>query len=155
MLGYYRAPDLTGQAMERGGFFNTGDLGRLTDDGALFMVGRSKDMIIRSGFNVYPAEVEAVLNTHPAIQLSAVLGRREADGNEEVLAFVELKPGNGLDRGALRDWLRERLAPYKLPGEVRVLESMPLLSNGKLAKQVLREQLDPTSQETHPCATPP
>ena len=88
-------------------------------------------------------QVEAVLNTHPAIQLSAVLGRREADGNEEVLAFVELKPGNGLDRAALRDWLRERLAPYKLPGEVRVLKSMPLLSNGKLAKQVLREQLGP------------
>jgi long-chain acyl-CoA synthetase len=155
MLGYYRAPDLTADAMRPGGFFNTGDLGRLTGDGALFMVGRSKDMIIRSGFNVYPAEVEAVLNTHPAIQLSAVLGRREADGNEEVLAFVELKPGASLDRAALRDWLRERLAPYKLPGEVRVLESMPLLSNGKLAKQVLREQLDPTSQETHPCATPP
>jgi acyl-CoA synthetase (AMP-forming)/AMP-acid ligase II len=142
MLGYYRAPDLTEQAMKHAGYFNTGDLGRLTHDGALFMVGRSKDMIIRSGFNVYPAEVEAALNTHPAIHLSAVLGRRQADGNEEVVAFVELEPGARFDRIALREWLRERLAPYKLPADVKVLAAVPLLSNGKLAKQVLREQLE-------------
>jgi acyl-CoA synthetase (AMP-forming)/AMP-acid ligase II len=71
-------------------------------DGALFVVGRLKEMIIRSGFNVYPAEVETALNTHPSIQRSAVVGCRESDGNEEIVAFVELRPGAALDRPRCR-----------------------------------------------------
>ena len=94
MLGYYRAPDLTAKAIDPDGWFLTGDLARLEGD-ALFIVGRSKEMIIRSGFNVYPAEVEAVLNSHEAIVQSAVVGR-QVDGNEEVVAFVQLLNGDAI-----------------------------------------------------------
>jgi acyl-CoA synthetase (AMP-forming)/AMP-acid ligase II len=142
MLGYYRALQLTAEAMRPGGWFNTGDLGRLAPDGALFVVGRSKEMIIRSGFNVYPAEVEAVLNSHPAVQMSAVLGRRAAAGNEDIVAFVEPVAGEVLEAVALRGWLRERLAPYKVPTELVEVGVLPTLANGKLARQVLRQRME-------------
>jgi acyl-CoA synthetase (AMP-forming)/AMP-acid ligase II len=141
MLGYYRAPELSAQAMREGGWFNTGDLGRFDAGGALFVCGRSKDMIIRSGFNVYPAEVEAVLNAHPAIHLAAVFGLRTADGNEDVVAAVELEAGRTLDPIAMRGWLDERLAPYKRPTRWIELPALPLLANGKLARQALLERL--------------
>ncbi len=142
MRGYYRAPELTQQVMRPGGWFNTGDLGRLDADGALFLVGRSKDMIIRSGFNVYPAEVEAVLNGHTAVHACAVVGRKCEDGNEEVLAFVECEPGQDVDAAELRAFLREALAPYKVPTMVATLPHIPLLFNGKVAKQTLRDDID-------------
>ena len=141
MLGYYRAPELTADAMRPGGWFNTGDLGRLDEGGALFVRGRSKDMIIRSGFNVYPAEVEAVLNAHVSIQLSAVLGAPAADGNEDVVAFVQMVPGHALDPATLRQWLADSLAPYKRPNRWIELPALPLLANGKLARQVLHQLL--------------
>jgi acyl-CoA synthetase (AMP-forming)/AMP-acid ligase II len=141
MLGYYRAPDLTAEVMKPGGWYATGDLGRLDADGALFLVGRTKDLVIHSGFNVYPMEVEAVINTHPAVRLSAVVGRQAADGNEDVVAFVEAKHGAHLDVAALREYLRERLAPYKRPAEIRVLDAIPTTASGKLLKAPLREML--------------
>ena len=96
MLGYYRAPDLTAKAINSEGWFNTGDLARLDGD-HLFIAGRSKELIIRSGFNVYPAEVEAVLNSHEMVVQSAVIGRA-VSGNEEVVAFVRLLPGAKIGR---------------------------------------------------------
>lgn len=141
MSGYYRDRRLTAQAMRPGGWFNTGDLGRLDTGGALFLVGRSKDMIKRSGFNVYPAEVEAALNSHPAVLQSAVLGRQEPDGNEEVVAFLEPQVVGTLDEGELGRWLRERLSPYKVPSRWIMLTALPMLANGKIARQVLREKL--------------
>ena len=92
MRGYYRAPDLTARVIDSEGWFNTGDLARFDGD-CLYIVGRTKEMIIRSGFNVYPAEVEAVLNSHEHVVQSAVVGRA-VDGNEEVVAFVQLMPGS-------------------------------------------------------------
>ncbi len=92
MRGYYRAPDLTAKAIDLQGWFNTGDLARFDGD-CLYIVGRTKEMIIRSGFNVYPAEVEAVLNSHKDVVQSAVVGRA-VDGNEEVVAFVQLMQGS-------------------------------------------------------------
>jgi acyl-CoA synthetase (AMP-forming)/AMP-acid ligase II len=143
MRGYYRAPELTAEVMKPGGWYATGDLGRLDADGALFLVGRTKDLVIHSGFNVYPLEVEAVINTHPAVRLSAVVGRPTADGNEDVVAFVEAKHGARLDVAALREYLRERLAPYKRPAEIRVLDAIPTTASGKLLKAPLRELLRP------------
>jgi acyl-CoA synthetase (AMP-forming)/AMP-acid ligase II len=140
MAGYYRAPELTAQVMRPDGWFNTGDLGRLDEDGALFVVGRTKDMIIRSGFNVYPAEVEAALHTYPGVRLAAVFGRRDATGNETVVACIEGVPDRKLDLDALTLHLRERLAPYKLPGEYIEWPALPLLANGKLDKKLLRER---------------
>ena len=92
MRGYYRAPDLTAKAIDPDGWFNTGDLARFEGD-ALFIVGRTKEMIIRSGFNVYPAEIEAVLSTHPDVVQCAVVGR-PVEGNEEIVAFVQLLKGS-------------------------------------------------------------
>src|SRR5439155_10706204 len=92
MLGYYRAPELTAKAIDSMGWFNTGDLARFDGD-VLYIVGRTKEMIIRSGFNVYPAEVEAVLSSHRDVVQCAVVGRA-AEGNEEIVAFVQLLAGS-------------------------------------------------------------
>jgi long-chain acyl-CoA synthetase len=138
MQGYYRAPDLTAAVIDAEGWFNTGDLARMRD-GALWIVGRSKELIIRSGFNVYPPEVEAVLNAHPDVTLSAVVGRK-VPGNEEVVAFVQLRPGAAASADDLAAFAGERLAPYKRPAEIIVLEAMPTNPTGKIMKQQLARQ---------------
>jgi len=137
MPGYFRDPQATAAVMRAGGWYASGDLGELAPDGALFVVGRLKEMIIRSGFNVYPAEVETALNTYPGIQRSAVVGRREADGNEEVVAFVELRAGCTLDTQALNSYLREHLAPYKRPTQIHAIDALPTSANGKVLKREL------------------
>src|SRR5256885_12127292 len=110
MHGYFRDDQATAAVMREGGWYASGDLGELHADGALFVVGRLKEMIIRSGFNVYPAEVELALNELPGVQRSAVVGRPEGDGNEEVIAFVELQPGATLDSAEIgRASCRERV----------------------------------------------
>ncbi len=140
MLGYFRDPAATAQVMRPGGWYASGDIGYLGPDGALFVVGRLKEMIIRSGFNVYPAEVEGVLNAFPAIHNSAVVGRREADGNEEVVAFVETAPG-GIDTAALDAYLRERLSPYKRPSRIIAIDALPMTGTGKVLKRQLLERI--------------
>jgi long-chain acyl-CoA synthetase len=139
MRGYYRAPDLTAEVIDADGWLNTGDLGRLGADGALFVVGRTKDLIIRSGFNVYPIEVEAVINTYPAVRQSAVVGRKIADGNEEVVAFVEAKEGETLDKEDLQRYLAARLSAYKRPAQILRIDTIPTTASGKLQKQPLRK----------------
>jgi len=134
MKGYYRSPEETAAAV-RDGWFVTGDLVRL-DDGNLFIVGRAKEMIIRFGFNVYPAEVEGVLNGHPAVARSAVLGR-QVDGSEEIIAFVQPRVGASLTLEGLRDFAAQRLAPYKQPSRLRILECLPLSPAGKVLKAEL------------------
>jgi long-chain acyl-CoA synthetase len=141
MLGYFRDAAATAQVMRPGGWYATGDLGRFGPDGALFVVGRLKEMIIRSGFNVYPAEVEAVIGRFDGVHLCAVVGAPEADGNEQVVAFVELKPGAVLDQAALRAHLVEHLSPYKRPSRVEVIGTMPTTANGKLLKRELQARL--------------
>ena len=138
--GYFRNAEATAQVMRPGGWYASGDLGCLAEDGALFVLGRLKEMIIRSGFNVYPAEVEAALHAFPAIELSAVVGQPtpgDDAGNEEVVAFVVLRQGATLDRAALDAHLRERLAPYKRPQRVQVMETLPMTQSGKVLKRRL------------------
>lgn len=137
MLGYFRDADATAQAMRPGGWYASGDLGRLAADGALFVVGRLKEMIIRSGFNVYPAEVEGVLNRFPGVHLSAVVGVPESDGNEAIAAFVELESGAAFDPDALQAHLRQNLSPYKRPSRIEVLDALPTTSTGKILKRAL------------------
>jgi long-chain acyl-CoA synthetase len=139
MLGYYRAPDLTAKAVDTEGWFHTGDLARLEGD-ALFIVGRSKEMIIRSGFNVYPAEVEAVLNAHDAVVQSAVVGRPVA-GNEEVVAFVQILTGTKVTPSELMDYVRPELTSYKRPSQIIILDALPATSTGKILKHKLAESL--------------
>lgn len=136
MAGYYKAPALTAQVITPDGWLCTGDLARFDDDGAVTIVGRSKELIIRSGFNVYPAEIEQVLNAHPDIVQSAVIGRTVAD-NEEVLAFVEMRAGKSLDRSAMQAYLKANLSPYKIPAQVTVLAALPAAASGKILKREL------------------
>jgi acyl-CoA synthetase (AMP-forming)/AMP-acid ligase II len=137
MRGYYRNAELTARTITADGWLKTGDLARIEGDGALFIVGRIKELIIRSGFNVYPAEVEAVLNAHPAVTQSAVVGRAVA-GNEEVVAFVELAPGRTVTVEHIAQFASGRLAPYKRPAEIVILAALPASHTGKILKQRLR-----------------
>ncbi|HEX8785467.1 MAG TPA: AMP-binding protein [Telluria sp.] len=138
MQGYYRAPEQTAAAMQPGGWLNTGDMARQDDGGALFIVGRTRELIIRSGFNVFPLEVETVLNAHPAVTQSAVVGRLLGDGNEEVVAFVQpaLRAQVGAD--ALQAWAAARLAPYKRPSRIVLMDALPAAATGKVLKHVLK-----------------
>lgn len=136
MKGYYRAADETAAAVDRAGWFRTGDLARI-ESGNVFIVGRSKELIVRFGFNVFPAEVEGVLNGHPAVARSAVIGRT-ADGSEEVLAFVQLVAGKEISDDALSAFASERLAPYKRPSKIRILPTLPMSPTGKILKSELR-----------------
>jgi acyl-CoA synthetase (AMP-forming)/AMP-acid ligase II len=139
MLGYYRAPELTATVIDSEGWFNTGDLARF-DGECLYIVGRTKEMIIRSGFNVYPAEVEAVLNSHKDVVQSAVVGR-VADGNEEIVAFVQLLPGSRTTPETLMHFVRSQLTSYKRPSEIVILDALPATSTGKILKHKLAETL--------------
>jgi len=137
MRGYYQAPEATAAVIDAEGWFNTGDLARFEDD-VLYIVGRTKELIIRSGFNVYPPEVEAVLNEHPAVAQSAVIGRSVL-GNEEVVAFVQLMPGSTATPADLIAHAAQLLAPYKRPSEIIVLDALPAGSTGKVLKHRLAE----------------
>lgn len=138
MLGYYKSPEATAATITPEGWLRTGDLARIDPDGALFIVGRSKELIIRSGFNVYPVEVEQALNAHPDVVQSAVVGRT-VPGNEEVVAFVESAVGDALDLEALRAFLREQLSPYKIPAEIVVMPQLPAAATGKILKSALQK----------------
>ncbi|MDQ0571849.1 long-chain acyl-CoA synthetase [Variovorax paradoxus] len=138
MLGYFRDAAATAQVMRPGGWYASGDLGRFDADGALFVVGRLKEMIIRSGFNVYPAEIETVIGRFEGVHLCAVVGVPEADGNEQIVAFVEMKPGAVLDEPALRTYLTEHLSPYKRPARIETIDALPTTANGKVLKRELQ-----------------
>jgi len=134
MRGYYRDEAATNATLRPGGWLATGDLARQAPDGALFLLGRTKELIIRSGFNVYPVEVETALNAHPAVVQSAVIGRPAPDGEEDVIAFVEAR---GVTDAVLFDWLRPRLAPYKRPTRIVFMDALPAAPSGKILKSRL------------------
>jgi len=144
MKGYYRAPEETAAAINADGWFNTRDLARL-EGGHLFIVGRTKDLIVRFGFNVYPAEVEAVLNAHPAVVRSAVIGR-SAKGDEEVVAFVQLAPGSTLTSNELAEYAAGHLAPYKRPSQILFMPELPVGPTGKVRKDELLKMAAPGVQ---------
>lgn len=144
MQGYYRDPAATAAAFPEPGWFASGDLLRLLPDGQLEIVGRRKEMIIRSGFNVYPAEVEAALNSLPGVAQAAVVGRPADQGNEEVVAFVELLPGSDQTPQSLEGEVRALIAPYKRPTEIRILSSLPLGATGKVRKVDLKKMAETT-----------
>jgi acyl-CoA synthetase (AMP-forming)/AMP-acid ligase II len=140
MKGYYRAPEETAAAINQEGWFNTRDLARL-EDGNLFIVGRTKDLIVRRGFNVYPAEVEAVFNAHSAVVQAGVIGRA-VEGDEEVVAFIQLCPNAELTAGDLAEYAGRHLAPYKRPSQIVLVSQMPLTPTGKVIKAELAKMLE-------------
>ncbi|MEU8526532.1 long-chain fatty acid--CoA ligase [Streptomyces sp. NPDC048629] len=137
MKGYHGRPEATAEAL-RDGWLHTGDLARRDEDGWYYIVDRSKDMIIRGGFNVYPREVEEVLMTHPAVSLAAVVGVPHESHGEEVKAFVILHGGVEVTPAELVEWSREQMAGYKYPRIVEVVDSLPTTATGKILKRQLR-----------------
>ncbi len=135
MKGYWRRPDATAEAITPEGWFLTGDLGRVDEDGYVYVVGRLKDMIIRGGLNIYPREVEEVLHRHPAVSEAAVVGVPDERLGEEVGAAVVLAPGASAEPEELREWLRQRVAPFKYPRQVWLLDELPKGPTGKILKR--------------------
>ena len=138
MRGYYRAPELTAKAIDSEGWFNTGDLARFDGD-CLYIVGRTKEMIIRSGFNVYPAEVEAVLNSHKDV-VQSPWSAAPLDGNEEIVAFVQLLPGSRVkpDRSDGFHPTSARLIQAAVRRSSS-LDALPATSTGKILKHKLAD----------------
>lgn len=143
MKGYYRAPEETAIAINPEGWFNTRDLARL-EDNHLFIVGRTKELIVHFGLNVYPAEVEAVLNAHPSVVRSAVIGRsvEGAKGDEEIVAFAQPAAGSPLTANELAEHAARHLAPYKRPSQILIVPAMPVTLTGKVMKDELAKMAD-------------
>jgi long-chain acyl-CoA synthetase len=134
MKGYRNRPEATAAAM-RGGWFRTGDLARVDEDGFYYIVDRKKDMVIRGGYNVYPREIEEVLYEHPAVLEAAVIGIPHPSLGEEVGAAVTLRPGAVCTPRELRDYVKERVAAYKYPRHVWLTDGLPKGPTGKLLKR--------------------
>jgi acyl-CoA synthetase (AMP-forming)/AMP-acid ligase II len=141
MKGYLRDPQQTRAAVDAHGWLHTGDLGEFGPRGDLRIVGRLKEMIIRGGFNVYPAEIERVIAAFAGVAQCAVVGRA-VPGDEEIVAFVEPLAEARIDLDALRRHLRERLAPYKQPGEIVCMARLPAAATGKVLKAQLKALAD-------------
>ncbi|MFO0840491.1 MAG: AMP-binding protein [Phycisphaerae bacterium] len=136
MQGYLNKPAQTAEVV-RGGALHTGDIGRVDDQGFIFITGRAKEMIIVGGENIFPREIEAALAEHPAVAEAAVIGVRDPLRGETPLAYVILKEGMSAESTALRDFCRDRLAGYKVPREVRVMPDLPRGPTGKILKRAL------------------
>jgi long-chain acyl-CoA synthetase len=141
MLGYLNQPEATAEAM-KGGWYHTGDLGKLDEDGYVYIVDRKKDMIITAGFNVYPREVEEVLLTYPGIADAAVIGLPDAARGEEVVAVLVKKPDAAVNERDLLTYCRERLANFKVPRRVLFRETLPRGGTGKVVKRLLKKELE-------------
>ncbi|WP_432825668.1 long-chain-fatty-acid--CoA ligase [Dactylosporangium sp. CA-092794] len=136
MKGYHNRPDATAEVL-RDGWFRTGDLARRDDDGWYHIVDRSKDMIIRGGFNVYPSEVEQVLMTHPEVSLAAVVGVPDERHGEEIKVYVIPADGATVTADQLIAWAKEHMAAYKYPRSVTFVETLPMTATGKILKREL------------------
>ena len=141
MKGYWNHPEATAEAI-RDGWFHTGDMARKDEDGFYFIVNRKKDLIIRGGFNVYPREIEEVLYEHPAVLEAAVIGLPHPTHGEEVAAAVALKPGCAATPDELRGYVRERVAAYKYPRRVWLVDALPKGPTGKILKREVRPPED-------------
>jgi long-chain acyl-CoA synthetase len=137
MKGYYKNPEATADAF-RGGWFHSGDLAYMDEDGFFFVVDRMKDLVIRGGYNVYPREVEEVLYAHPGIAEAAVIGKPDDKLGEEVLAYIVVQPGAQVSTDEVIAYTKERLAAYKYPREVRVIDELPKGPTGKIMKRELK-----------------
>ena len=139
MKGYYNRPEETAHAM-RNGWFHTGDLAFMDEDGYVFIVDRIKDLIIRGGMNIYPREVEEMLYTHPAIMESAVIGVPDDVMGEEVKAYIVLKDGMTATDLEVKEFCLTRLAKYKAPKYIEFVPALPKTTTGKILKRELRKQ---------------
>ncbi len=135
MKGYWRKPEATADAISADGWFRTGDVGRVDEDGYYYIVDRKKDLIIRGGYNIYPREIEEVLYEHPAVAEAAVVGMPHAELGEEVGAAVVLKPGTFASEDELRGFVKAQVAAYKYPRRVWFVDALPKGPTGKILKR--------------------
>jgi long-chain acyl-CoA synthetase len=138
MIGYWREPDISAATMA-GGFVHTGDLARVDDDGFYWFMGRKKEIIIRAGSNISPLEVEDALYQHPAVRECGVVGVPDAAVGEAVWSFVAVRPGQAATAAELQNFLKQRIAPYKVPEEIRFLSELPKGPTGKIHRRTLRD----------------
>lgn len=141
MKGYFNRPEETAAVIDKDGWFRTGDIVRLDEEGFIKITGRAKEMMIVGGENVFPREVESVLEQHPAVFEVGVLGRPDSSRGEVVVAFVALKDGAQATADELREFSRHRLAGYKTPRELYILDSLPHGPTGKILKRELKARL--------------
>lgn len=144
MQGYYKRPDLTAEVMldlptpKDIRAFRTGDIGKVDEEGFLFITGRKKEMIIVGGENVFPREIEEALNHHPSVRDSAVVGKADGMRGEVVVAFVEINDDAAFDESELRSWCRDRLAQFKVPREIKSIDELPRNPTGKIMRRKLK-----------------
>jgi fatty-acyl-CoA synthase len=140
MLGYWEDRERTEEAIDRARWMHTGDLATMDDEGYVNIVGRIKDMIIRGGENVYPREIEEFLYTHPEVTDASVFGVPDERYGEEIMAWVQLRQGAAVDENGLREFCRGRIAHYKVPRHVKVVDAFPMTVTGKVQTFVMRQQ---------------
>lgn len=135
MKGYWNMPEATAKAIDPEGWFSSGDIGTVDEDGYYSIVDRKKEMILRGGYNVYPREIEEVLYEHPAVREAAVLGTPHDDLGEEICAVVSLKDGASADEDEIRSFVKEQVAAYKYPRNVQIIDDLPKGPTGKIMKR--------------------
>jgi malonyl-CoA/methylmalonyl-CoA synthetase len=142
--GYWRRPDLQSSEFTADGFFRTGDLGRVDEEGYLWLAGRSKDLVISGGLNVYPGELESVLDALPGVLESAVIGVPDEDFGEAVVAIVVPNGEHLINEESIRTAARTRLAGFKVPKRVHLVDELPRNAMGKVEKASLRNRFGPS-----------
>jgi len=145
--GYFKMQEETRSSFDRDGFFKTGDMGRMDADGMLYITGRIKEMLIVGGENVFPREIEEVLNKHPSVSASGVIGVEDPMRGEVPAAYVELNEDAEFDEGELRQWCRDRIANYKVPRWIRRLDELPKGPTGKVLRRDLAERAKTEGEE--------
>src|SRR5919108_434074 len=140
MAGYWNDPERTAEVIDADGWMHTGDLATMDADGYLNIVGRSKDMVIRGGENIYPREVEEFLHTHPDVLEASVIGVPDERYGEELMAWIRVREGAELTDEEVREFCRGRIAHFKVPRYVKFADALPMTVTGKIQKYKMREQ---------------
>jgi len=140
MKGYWQKPDATAETLPGGGWIRTGDLVQVDEEGYVTILDRMKEMIKYKGYQVAPAELEALLMEHPAVMDSAVIPKRDAESGEVPKAFILVRPGQDVSAEDLMRFVEERVAPYKKVREVEFVEAIPKTPSGKILRRELIEQ---------------
>lgn len=141
MKGYYKMPEETSKVIDKNGYYHTGDLGKLDENGNLHFVGRKKDLIIRGGYNIYPQEIEELLKKYPKVSEVAVIGLPDKVLGEVVYAVIKLKPNMECTEEEIKDYVGKHLAKYKIPSGVMFINEFPVTASGKIQKVKLRESI--------------
>jgi len=139
MKGYYNLPEKTAEAM-KSGWLHTGDIGYLDEDGDLFVVDRVKDMIIRGGENIYPAELEDIIYRFPGVAEAAIVGTPDPTYGEDIVAFIVASPGATLSGQEIADFMKKETSSFKVPKKIHIIDALPKTPVGKILKRELREK---------------